>query len=225
MRAEKFSGQKERSKIYLTLHKRVEIGLKRAHEQSYSGKASGRAPTSAARGGGGAFSGRRGFSGMGGGEWGGRGRRRMFEGDALRLVMLLLLEGGPRHGYDIIREIDARTGGVYAPSPGIVYPTLTLLEELGQASSLATEGAKKLYAITQAGLAHLAEKRRDAEAAIARLDELRMKSEAMDSGPVFRAMSNLNAALLQRLSGQPEKDLLFSVADILDEAARKIERL
>ena len=79
--------------------------------------------------------GRRGFHGRGFGRGGegheeGRGRRRMFEGGQLRLVMLLLMEAEPRHGYDIIREIETRTGGAYAPSPGIVYPTLTLLEDL-----------------------------------------------------------------------------------------------
>ncbi len=155
----------------------------------------------------------------------GGGRRRMFEGGELRLVILLLIESEPRHGYDIIREIETRTGGAYAPSPGIVYPTLTLLEELGQVESRATEGAKKLYAITEAGAAHLAENRSDAETALARLEALRQKSEVMDAGPVFRAMSNLKAVLYQRLSAKPEKSLLFSVADLIDEAARKIERL
>jgi DNA-binding PadR family transcriptional regulator len=172
--------------------------------------------------------GARAFRGRNGdGERGGRGggRRRMFEGGELRLVILLLLEGEPRHGYDIIREIETRTGGAYAPSPGIVYPTLTLLEELGQVEPQATEGAKKLYAITAAGAAHLAENRSDAEVALARLDELRQKSEVVDAGPVFRAMSNLKAVLRERLSGQPEKELLFSVADVIDEAARRIERL
>jgi len=149
----------------------------------------------------------------------------MFEGGELRLVMLLLMESEPRHGYDIIREIETRTGGAYAPSPGVVYPTLTLLEELGQVEARATEGAKKLYAITEAGSTHLAENRSDAEAALARLDELRRKSEVVDAGPVFRAMSNLKAVLHQRLTGKPDKELLFSVADLIDEAARKIERL
>jgi len=182
----------------------------------------------AMRGGGGEGFGRRGFGGrFGDGERGGRGggRRRMFEGGELRLVILLLVEGEPRHGYDIIREIETRTGGAYAPSPGIVYPTLTLLEEIGQVEARATEGAKKLYAITAAGAAHLAANRNEAEVALARLDELRQKSEVVDAGPVFRAMSNLKAVLHQRLSSQPEKTLLFSVADLIDEAARKIERL
>ena len=181
----------------------------------------------AMRGGGREGFGHRGFGRPGDGERGeGRGgRRRMFEGGELRLVMLLLMESEPRHGYDIIRELETRTGGAYAPSPGIVYPTLTMLEELGHVEARATQGAKKLFAITEAGSAHLAENRKDAEVALARLDELRRRSEVVDAGPVFRAMSNLKAVLHQRLSGQLEKDLLFSVADLIDEAARKIERL
>jgi DNA-binding PadR family transcriptional regulator len=155
----------------------------------------------------------------------GRVRRRMFEGGELRLVMLLLMEIEPRHGYDIIREIETRTGGVYAPSPGIVYPTLTLLEEIGQVEARPSEGAKKLFAITPAGLVHLNENRAEAQAALARLEALAQKDAALDTGPVFRAMSNLKAALRQRLTGLPDKQLLFSVADAIDEAARKIERL
>jgi DNA-binding PadR family transcriptional regulator len=154
-----------------------------------------------------------------------RGRRRMFEGGELRLVMLLLMESEPRHGYDIIREIETRTGGAYAPSPGIVYPTLTLLEEIGQVEARAAEGPKRLYAITPAGLAHLDEKRGEAEAALARLEALAQRESALDKGPVFRAMSNLKAALRQRLADKPSKQLVFAVADAIDEAARKIERL
>ena len=149
----------------------------------------------------------------------------MFEGGELRLVMLLLMQSEPRHGYEIIRDIETRTGGAYAPSPGIVYPTLTLLEELGQVEAQATEGAKKLFAITEAGKAHLAEHRTEAETALARLDELRRRGEALDAGPVFRAMANLKTVLQQRLGGQTDKTLIFSVADAIDEAARKIERL
>ena len=149
----------------------------------------------------------------------------MFEGGELRLVLLLLLEKEPRHGYDIIREIETRTGGAYAPSPGIVYPTLTLLEEMGLAEMRTADGPKKLYAITEAGVVHLNENRKEAEMVLARLEQLRARGEAIDQGPVFRAMSNLKAVLLQRLSKEPSKDLQFSVADIIDDAARKIERL
>ncbi len=161
-----------------------------------------------------------------GGRGEGRGRRRMFEGGELQLVMLLLMEKDPRHGYDLIREIETRTGGAYAPSPGVIYPTLTLLEEVGHVEARASEGAKKLFAITEAGLAHLSENRTEAEAALARLDQLRQRGEAVDAGPVFRAMSNLKTALQQRLRGQPaDKQFLLSVADIIDDATRKIERL
>ncbi len=149
----------------------------------------------------------------------------MFEGGELRLVLLLLMESEPRHGYDLIREIETRTGGAYSPSPGIVYPTLTMLEELGQVEARATEGAKKSYAITEAGIAHLSENRADAEVALSRLEQLRLRSELMHAGPVFRAMSNLKAVLQQRLAGQNDKQTLFSVADLIDEAARKIERM
>jgi DNA-binding PadR family transcriptional regulator len=181
----------------------------------------------AMRGSGGEAFGRRGFGRTGDGERrGGRGgRRRMFEGGELRLVILLLLEREPRHGYDMIREIETRTGGAYAPSPGIIYPTLTLLEELGQVEARAVESSRRLYAITETGLAHLAEHRNEAEVALARFDELRKKSEVVDTGPIYRAMSNLKAVLHQRLATQPDKELLFSVADLIDEAARKIERL
>ncbi len=169
--------------------------------------------------------GRHGFGRRGEDDGEARGRRRMFDGGEFRLVLLLLMEAEPRHGYDLIREIESRTGGAYAPSPGVVYPTLTLLEELGQVEARASEGAKKLYAVTPEGLAHLNANRAEAEAALARLDALGRKDEALDAGPVYRAMSNLKAALRQRLSGEPGKDLLFSVADAIDEAARRIERL
>src|SRR3954467_226608 len=94
-----------------------------------------------------------GFGGPGGGHggehhrgWGrgerGGGRRRMFDGGELRLVLLALLEEQPRHGYDLIREIEERTGGSYAPSPGVVYPTLTMLDEMGQIDEVKEEGSR-----------------------------------------------------------------------------------
>ncbi len=168
--------------------------------------------------------GRRGFGRPGEAAGEGGGRRRMFEGGELRLVMLLLMKAEPRHGYDIIREIEARTGGAYAPSPGAVYPTLTLLEELGQVEARPAEG-KRLFAVTPAGLAHLNANQAEAEAALARLDALGRQDEALETGPVHRAMANLKAALRQRLAGGSDKDIVFAVADAIDEAARKIERL
>jgi DNA-binding PadR family transcriptional regulator len=170
--------------------------------------------------------GRDGFGRGFGLDGGGRGRRRMFDSGELRLVLLLLMEAEPRHGYDLIREIETRTGGAYAPSPGIVYPTLTMLEELGQIATATQEGPRKLFAITEAGRAHLDENRAEAQAALARLEALAAgEGERGDAGPVWRAMHNLKAALAMRLRGSNDKDTLFAVADIIDEAARKIERL
>jgi DNA-binding PadR family transcriptional regulator len=152
-------------------------------------------------------------------------RRRMFEGGELKLVFLALMEAEPRHGYDLIREIETRTGGAYAPSPGIVYPTLSLLEEIGHIEARASEGAKRQFALTEAGKAFLEEHRREAETALARLDAIGQRARPLDAGPIARAMQNLKTALGQRLAGEPDKKTLFEIADFIDEAARKIERL
>jgi DNA-binding PadR family transcriptional regulator len=149
----------------------------------------------------------------------------MFDGGELRLVLLRLMEAQPRHGYDLIREIETRTGGVYAPSPGIVYPTLTMLEELEQIQATASDGPKRAFALTSAGQAFLAERKGEAEAALARLDALRTETGRIEAGPVWRAMQNLKAVLEQTLSGTEDKQKLFNAADLIDDAARKIERL
>lgn len=95
--------------------------------------------------------------------WGTRGGRRpgrgarMFEQGDLKLVILRLLEEKPRHGYEIIKELESRSGGAYSPSPGTVYPTLTMLEEMGYAKAVPEEGGKKIYEITDEGRKHLSE--------------------------------------------------------------------
>ena len=80
----------------------------------------------------------------------GRQRRaeRVFDQGDLRFVILKLISEAPRHGYEIIKEIEEKVGGAYSPSPGVIYPTLTLLEEMGQASVATGDGGKKLYSIT-----------------------------------------------------------------------------
>lgn len=149
----------------------------------------------------------------------------MFDAGELRLVLLHLMEAQPRHGYDLIREIETRTGAAYAPSPGIVYPTLTLLEDLGQIEATASEGAKRLFALTDAGRAHLDGHRAETAVALARLDALRTEGGRIEAGPVWRAMQNLKAVLEQRLDGPRDRQAAFEVADLIDDAARKIERL
>lgn len=152
--------------------------------------------------------------------------RRMFDSGELRLVLLKLIQDGPRHGYDLIRAIEELTGGAYAPSPGVVYPTLTLLADMELIAEQQSEGARKLFAITAAGEAHLADRIEEVAALFARLEGLGEMRERSNRGPVRRAMGNLKSALQSKLRGQDgNEELPHEIAAILDEAVRKIERL
>ena len=113
---------------------------------------------------------------------------RKLGADDLQLVILALLEEKPRHGYEIIRALEERSGGFYSPSPGMVYPALTYLEELGYAV-VEAEGTKKLYRITDDGRRHLDERRAFAEAIFAQLRWIGSKMEH-----VRRAFEGDNAA-------------------------------
>jgi len=114
-------------------------------------------------------------AGFVGGKGGGAFRvgRMVADGD-LRLIVLALLERQPRHGYDIIKAIEDLTGGFYSPSPGVIYPTLTYLEEMGHAASTA-EGNKKVYSITEAGKRFLDENRDGVDSLINGLEALKAK--------------------------------------------------
>ena len=155
---------------------------------------------------------------------GGRGRGRVFGSGELRLVLLKLIADESRHGYELIKAIEEMTGGNYAPSPGVVYPTLSLLTDEGVVSE-AADGARKAYAVTEAGSAELAERAEEAEALLARLKAMGEDDEARRAPPIARAVGNLFNALRHRAQGEFDRETIHSVAEILDEAARKIERL
>lgn len=156
---------------------------------------------------------------------GGR-RRRVLDSNGLQLVLLKLIEDQPRHGYDLIRAIEELTGGAYVPSPGVVYPTLTLLQEMGHIDETASEGARRVFAVTTAGTDHLAAKKTEVDELFARLAQLGSARERSDGGPVRRAMQNLKTVLRDRFDRDELKaETLHQVAAILDEAAQKIERL
>lgn len=158
---------------------------------------------------------------------GGRGgRRRAFEGGELQLVLLKLLAEQPRHGYDLIRAIEERTGGAYAPSPGVVYPMLSMLEELGQIEKAGDEGTRKAFTATADGTARLDAEKDVVEAVFAKLGALAARRERTDGAPIRRAMDNLRAVLMHRLGREGvEADTIHAAAAILDEAAQRIERL
>jgi len=161
-----------------------------------------------------------------GGRPGGGPRGRVLGGDELKLVLLALIAQAPRHGYDLIRAVEADTGGAYAPSPGVVYPTLTLLTDMGLIEEQASEGNRKRFAVTEAGTAQLASDADQVADLFARLKALGEHRARTDAGPIHRARANLRAALHHRLSGENvDVDTLHAVAAILDEAAQKVERL
>ncbi len=160
----------------------------------------------------------------GGGPGGPKGR--MFDGGELRLVLLKLIEDGPRHGYDLIRAVEEMTGGAYAPSPGIVYPTLTMLADMELIAEQESPGARKVFEITQAGRDHLAEREEEVDGLMTRLNGVGAMRQRAGRGPVRRAMQNIKTAIHGRMSFSEEQgELAHQIADILDEAARKIERL
>jgi len=157
----------------------------------------------------------------------GRGRRRrMFDSGELRLVLLKLIADEPRHGYDLIRQIEELTGGAYAPSPGVIYPTLTLLDDMGLIEAADSDGAKKLFAITDAGRAEIEANGEIVERLIARLTEVGEERQRTDSASVRRAMGNLKAVLMNRLGDRDlDEATLHDIVALIDEAAQKIERL
>lgn len=162
-----------------------------------------------------------------GGRGGGRGGLgRFFAHGDLRLVILHLIAEKPRHGYEIIKAIEDRVAGAYSPSPGVIYPTLTLLEELGYVTvEAAGDGNRKLHAVTDQGRAFLEANRPALEALLARMDEAARRQGDGPAPQILRAMENLRLALRLRLArgplGQEEAD---AVAAALDEAARAVER-
>jgi DNA-binding PadR family transcriptional regulator len=155
----------------------------------------------------------------------GRRSRRMFESGELRLVLLKLIVDEPRHGYDLIRAIEDMTGGEYAPSPGVVYPTLTLLQDMGLIEEAAGGGPRKPFQATEEGRKHLEERAEEADALIERLTDLKPSSEHTAGPAIGRAIKNLMTALRHRVGRDGlDDELLHEIAAILDDASQKIER-
>ena len=151
--------------------------------------------------------------------------RRFFAHGDLRLVILRLIAEKPRHGYEIIKEIEERVAGAYSPSPGVIYPTLTLLEELGYVAVTPGEGARKLHTITEEGRSFLTANHQAVEAVFARMEEA---NQARGGGPapqIVRAMENLKLALRLRLGRGPLTEAqITAVAAALDAAANGVEQ-
>ena len=172
-----------------------------------------------------------------GGDFGGgdmmRAGRMLAQGD-LRLLALALIAEQPRHGYEIIKVLEERTEGWYAPSPGIVYPTLTYLEEAGHVTAQA-DGAKKLYTITGEGRTYLEGNRAFVDAVLERLDAVgeRMRSrrgedeEDRGRGPrvprlVRAALEKLREDAADRLKDNGDTEA--KVVEVLARAAAELKK-
>ncbi len=156
---------------------------------------------------------------------GGRRDGRPFDYGELRLVILGMIAEQPRHGYELIKAIEERMGGTYSPSPGVIYPTLAYLEEVGHATVTASEGARKQYTITPDGEAFLAANRAAVDAVFARLTPSGSGRSGGVSPQIIRGMENLKLALRLRLSqGGLEPAQVEAIAAALDEAAKSVER-
>jgi DNA-binding PadR family transcriptional regulator len=167
----------------------------------------------------------RGGGGPGGGPGGGR-RKRLFDQAELQTLLLALIAQGPRHGYELIREIEALSGGDYAPSPGVVYPALIYMEETGLIVAVAGDTARKAFEVTDEGRAKVQSDETLVAQLKQRLTALAAQRDRVDPAPVRRAFHALKTAVFDRLSHEgADRDFILKVADAIDEATRKIERI
>ncbi|MBM3310626.1 MAG: PadR family transcriptional regulator [Candidatus Aminicenantes bacterium] len=154
-----------------------------------------------------------------------RGERLFHKGDFKYLILDLLKEK-PRHGYEIIRDLEEKTGGFYAPSPGAVYPTLQWLEEMGFVTVEAKEG-KKIYTITEAGQNFLAEKDKEASEIRSQMKNwwggwsAEFRDEMHD---VMRLLGELGRTIGQK-ARQTGKEKLPQVKEAIQNAAKEVERI
>jgi DNA-binding PadR family transcriptional regulator len=175
--------------------------------------------------GGGRFGGRRGrggpFGRHRGGPFGGRGPR-MFDPGALRLVVLGLIAEEPRHGYDIIKALEAKFQGSYSPSPGAIYPMLQMLEEADLVASEAN-GNKRRYSITEQGKAYLQENAEELSRINAQIDEVSAEEGEISLGDEVREVAK--AVFMRLRRGQFTPEQARKVRDILRKMRRDIEDL
>jgi DNA-binding PadR family transcriptional regulator len=150
----------------------------------------------------------------------------MFEQGDLKYVILRLLAEKPRHGYEIIKELEDRFSGAYAPSAGTVYPTLTLLEDLGYATVVPEEGGKKVYSITPEGEKYLEENKGAVEDIFERISDIGSSflSEAvMDVNKAFGRVARATYTSVPWQSG--DKSVIAEIKQVLEQAATEIEEI
>lgn len=156
----------------------------------------------------------------------GGGRERMFDSGDLQLIILQLLAEKPSYGYELIKAIEERMAGGYAPSPGVVYPTLTLLEERGFARVEPTEGTRKVYAITDEGKEELTRNAGRLREITERLEHTGRRFRRGGSPEIMRAFMELRAALRNRVSREGlTQEQITRMAEAIQQAAKTIDNL
>ncbi|MEZ2127828.1 MULTISPECIES: PadR family transcriptional regulator [unclassified Sinorhizobium] len=155
---------------------------------------------------------------------GGRSRR-FFDYGELRLLLLAMIAEKPRHGYELIKAIEGRMGGSYSPSPGVIYPTLAWLDDMGYALIQTEEAGRKRYGITAEGEAFLTANRAAVDELVVRASAGGPDGPAPVPAPVVRAMENLKLAMRLRLRrGSIDEHAAERIAAALDQAAWTVER-
>jgi DNA-binding PadR family transcriptional regulator len=169
------------------------------------------------------YGGGRGFSGRGG--VGRHHEHRIFDHGEVRYVIVALLAKKASHGYELIKDIEDLLSGAYSPSPGLVYPTLTMLEEMGFATSETGSGGKKLYSLTTEGKEFHKDNKALIESIFARMARAADLHGRAESPQIVRAIQNLRLTLKLKSSAKKLTDTqIRAIAVALDEAAKKIEQ-
>jgi DNA-binding PadR family transcriptional regulator len=153
------------------------------------------------------------------------GRERLFDSGDLKLVIVKLLSEQPSYGYQLIKKMESRLAGGYTPSAGVIYPTLTLLEEEGLASVSTSEDNKKVYTVTAAGMEYLAANQERVDELLARLEEAGKGFERGRSPEIIRAFTNLRGAIMARVSRDATPEQIRKITEAINAAAKSIDEM
>jgi DNA-binding PadR family transcriptional regulator len=170
----------------------------------------------------------RGFGGRGRGDFDrgfGEGRGRLFDAGDVRLVVLRLLSDQPSYGYQLIKSMEQSLSGGYTPSAGVIYPTLTMLEEEGLATA-STENNKKVYSLTPEGIAYLEANKEQVGELFERLEKAGRSFERGRSPEIMKAFLNLRGAVVARVSRESVKpEQIKKITEAINAAAKAIDEL
>jgi len=153
-------------------------------------------------------------------------RERLFDGGELKLVILKLLAEQPSYGYQLIKTMEERLAGGYSPSAGVIYPTLTMLEEEGLAASATSENNKKVYSLTEEGRQYLEANKERVGELFERIEAVSERFQRRRSPELMKAFANLRHAVMGRMwGGHLSSEKLKKIVDAVNAAAKTIEEM